>query len=98
MDKTSDKRAAAKASVEQTVALAVQRKLNEYPYAFAFRKIAWRYHQGRLTLHGSVPSFYLKQLLQELLRGVESVNQIENDVDVVSSNGFSSERAKCTRE
>jgi hypothetical protein len=37
-----------------------------------------------------VPSFYLKQVLQELLRNIAQVDRIENDVAVVSSTGLSS--------
>jgi hypothetical protein len=44
-------------------------------------------------LHGCVPTFYLKQVLQELLHGIERVTLITNSVDVVSSTGVSSERS-----
>jgi hypothetical protein len=43
-----------------------------------------------LMIHGQVPSFYLKQLLQTVLRDIQCVQRIENYVDVVSSNGLSS--------
>lgn len=79
-------------SAEQNVDQTVSNRLKEYPYGFVFRKVGWRFEDGVLTLHGSVPSFYLKQVLQELLRGVDCVSRLENDVDVVSSNGLSSTR------
>jgi hypothetical protein len=44
----------------------------------------------RLVLTGRVASFYLKQVLQTLIRGIESVERIDNRVDVVSSTGLSS--------
>jgi osmotically-inducible protein OsmY len=50
------------------------------------------FHSGTLTLRGRLPSFYLKQLLQEAFRQVEGVKQIDNRVEVVCSNGLSSER------
>jgi hypothetical protein len=78
----------------------VRRRINDCPYKFIFGKVTWRYVDGQLTLFGCVPSFHLKQLLQELLRGVEQVTQITNSVDVVSSTGLSSERSDiigCTR-
>lgn len=72
------------------VTMAVQQRLDECPYAFIYSFVEFEYDQGRLTLCGRVPSFYLKQMLQELLRDIEHVRQIENHVDVVNSNGLSS--------
>lgn len=48
------------------------------------------FHEGRLVLMGRLPSFYLKQVLQSVLRGLPGVQRIENHVDVVSSIGLSS--------
>jgi hypothetical protein len=45
-----------------------------------------------LTIRGSVPSFYLKQMLQSLLKNLDGVRWIDNQVDVVSSAGLSSVR------
>ena len=45
-----------------------------------------------LTIRGCVPSFYLKQVLQSLLKDLAGVRWIDNQVDVVSSNGLSSVR------
>lgn len=38
---------------------------------------------GTLVLHGRVPSYYLKQILQTTLRDIEGVDQIDNQVQVV---------------
>jgi hypothetical protein len=70
----------------------VRRRIDGCPYKFIFGKVTWHYTDGQLTLLGYVPSFHLKQLLQELLRGIEHVTQIANHVDVVSSTGLSSQR------
>jgi hypothetical protein len=70
---------------------AVGRRVEECPYGFVFNRVSWRYTEGRLTLHGIVSSFYLKQVLQELMRGIDQVEQIANHVDVVNSTGMSSE-------
>ncbi len=48
------------------------------------------YEAGTLILKGQLPSFHLKQVLQTALRGIPSVDRIENRVDVVSSRGLSS--------
>jgi osmotically-inducible protein OsmY len=39
--------------------------------------------QGRLFLRGQVPSFYLKQLAQEAVIGMEGVRQVVNEIEVV---------------
>jgi hypothetical protein len=45
-----------------------------------------------LTVRGVVPSFYLKQLLQTVLRDVDGVRMIDDRVDVVACDGLSSVR------
>lgn len=45
-----------------------------------------------LYLSGRLPSFYLKQLVQEAVRRVPGVQHIINQIDVVSSHGISSVR------
>ena len=59
-------------------------------YAHHFRFIEFRFHDGVLTLFGRVPTFHLKAILQSLLRGIEGVNRIDNQVSVVSATGLSS--------
>lgn len=72
----------------------VKQLLSDCSYAYYFNKVTWRYDRGTLTLEGCVPTFYLKQILQTMLRDLEHVQQIANQVDVVSSTGLSSARAK----
>jgi osmotically-inducible protein OsmY len=47
------------------------------------------YSNGVLTIAGCVPSFYLKQLLQELLKRVDGVQYVDNQVDVVAGDELS---------
>jgi osmotically-inducible protein OsmY len=50
-------------------------------------------HEGRtLFLSGKLPTFYLKQLVQEAVRHVPGVLQVRNMIDVVSADGISSVR------
>ncbi len=42
---------------------------------------------GRITLRGRLPTYYLKQLLQESVRHIDGVLAVENLVDVVPDNG-----------
>jgi len=49
--------------------------------------------RGRtLLLSGRLPTFYLKQLVQEAVRQLPGVQHIRNDIDVVSPFGMSSVR------
>ena len=64
---------------------AVRRQIDECPHRSALNEVNWHFEDGCLTLYGSVPSFYLKQFLQELLRGIERVTSIANHVEVVGS-------------
>ena len=43
-----------------------------------------------LIVRGQVPSFYLKQVLQVVLRDVQGIRRIDNRVDVVCPDGLSS--------
>ena len=93
MTATAEIRPSAEGAVpDDHVDAAIRRRVDGCPYKYIFDKVTWDYHDGQLTLRGCVPSFHLKQQLQELLRGIEHVMQITNRVDVVSSTGLSSER------
>jgi len=43
---------------------------------------------GVLVVRGCVPSFYLKQMLQTVLKDLEGVQQIDNQVEVIGVNGL----------
>ena len=80
---------------ELSVEEEVRRRLSDNcPYAFYFRDISYRFADGVLTLQGRLPTFHLKQVLQERLRDVNGVSRIDNQIDVVSSSGLSSVRPK----
>jgi hypothetical protein len=50
----------------------------------------YEYREDVLIVRGRVPTFYLKQVFQTVLKDVEVVACIENRVDVISSYGVSS--------
>ncbi len=56
------------------------------------------YQKGHLVLMGRLPSFYLKQVLQTILRGLPGVERIDNRVDVVSPTGLSSVKRHASKE
>lgn len=45
-----------------------------------------------LVVRGRVPSFYLKQLVQTVLRDLDGVRWIDNQVEVIAGNGQSRRR------
>ena len=50
--------------------------------------------RGRtLYISGQLPTFYLKQLVQEAVRNLPGVQHVRNEIDVVCPNGVSSVRA-----
>ena len=58
-----------------------QRRLQASGYR-ALRSISCEYHEGMFVLRGKVPSFYMKQVAQELVRSVEGVSTIVNCLEV----------------
>jgi osmotically-inducible protein OsmY len=50
-------------------------------------------HEGRnLYLRGQLPTFYLKQLIQEAVRHLPGVDFVYNEIDVINPGGVSSVR------
>ncbi len=62
------------------------------PYAFYFRFIRYLSRNGVLTIRGSLPSFYLKQVLISHLQRLDDVQRVDDQVDVINSSGLSSVR------
>jgi hypothetical protein len=58
-----------------------------------WREIECDFREGILLLRGRVPTFYLKQVLQSILKDLPGVRRIDNRVDVISSAGLSSVRS-----
>ena len=57
-------------------------------------RFVFEFDDGVLSVWGCVPSFYLKQVLQNTLGLVPGVRAIENHVTVVSGHGISSVSAE----
>ena len=47
--------------------------------------VTCEFHEGILTLRGSVSSFYMKQLAQTVVRSLDGVERLLNRVEVVRS-------------
>jgi len=46
------------------------------------RKLRLEAHDGRVTLRGTVNTYYQKQMAQEALRSVAGIEEIENELEV----------------
>jgi osmotically-inducible protein OsmY len=55
--------------------------LNESPY-LSRRNLRFETSEGRVVLHGTVASYYQKQMAQEAIRRVEGVAEIHNQLEV----------------
>ena len=64
------------------------------PYQYYFRSVDFQFDEGVLTLHGKVPTFFLKQVLQSVLGDLPEIERIENQLEMVSSVGLSSVRPR----
>jgi osmotically-inducible protein OsmY len=59
----------------------IQTALQQNPY-FSGRNLWFETADGRVTLHGTVRSYYHKQMAQESLRRLSGVGEIENRLEV----------------
>lgn len=50
----------------------------------SLRAVTCRFRDGTLILRGDVPSYFHKQVAQEAIRKVKSVESIENEIEVPS--------------
>jgi osmotically-inducible protein OsmY len=55
--------------------------LEQNPY-LTRRNLRFETRQGRVTLRGVVNTYFQKQMAQEVLRHVEGVDEITNDLEV----------------
>ena len=53
----------------------------------ALRRLSCECYEGVLTIHGRVPTYYLKQVAQSLLGKLEGVEVINNQVEVRYAEG-----------
>ena len=62
----------------------VSSALTRSPYV-AGRSLRFETEQGNVTLRGVVHSYFQKQMAQEALRHVDGVDQIVNELEVMSA-------------
>lgn len=64
------------------VATEAKRRILHQPH-LSVQRIWCEYAERTLFLHGQVPSFYLKQLAQTAVVGLDGVNQVVNEIEVI---------------
>jgi len=62
----------------------VHNTLSRSPY-FAGRNFEVDFRENDVILRGVVRTYYQKQLAQELVRKIEGVHQIDNQIEVISA-------------
>jgi osmotically-inducible protein OsmY len=58
-------------------------RLRKSPYP-EVRRVACEFHEGLLFLRGRVPSYYLKQIAQTVVLGMDGVDEIHNQLEVIT--------------
>lgn len=60
-----------------------QDRLRRCPYPI-LRRVHCNIHEDVLVLTGVVPTFYAKQIAQEVMRGIERITRIDNQLVVTT--------------
>ncbi len=74
---------APRTSPSQGIAEGAESRLRCNSY-LALKNVRCEYHEGVLTLHGCLPTYYLKQMAQTAVAAVEGVGQVVNEIQVVA--------------
>ena len=72
------------ASPRPCVGHEAERRLRRSGY-LALRDVSCEAHAASVQLHGRLPTYYLKQLAQEIVAAVEGVRQVINRIEVAVS-------------
>jgi osmotically-inducible protein OsmY len=77
--------------VREAIEESAQGRLLGSPY-FALRNVGCVYRDGVLTLRGSLPTYYLKQMAQSVVAETEGVSAVVNQIEVKAA-GYRSSRS-----
>jgi osmotically-inducible protein OsmY len=84
--KVPDLRNSPRPLVSGEVVEGAERCLRSNAY-LALKNVRCEYREGVLTLRGCLPTYYLKQMAQTAVGQVEGVQQIVNEIEVVTLHG-----------
>jgi osmotically-inducible protein OsmY len=71
------------AAIPMAVAELGKARLAACPY-HALRSVICEFRHGILTLRGRLPTFFHKQMAQEVVNGLNGVSQIVNQIEVMA--------------
>jgi hypothetical protein len=77
-------------TVAETAVEEAYKRLSNGSHYF-LRRILCEYDDGTLFISGKVPSYYRKQLVHSRLRGIEGVARVDDQIQVISPTGLSSD-------
>jgi osmotically-inducible protein OsmY len=66
----------------KAIVTAAKDRLRQEPH-LTVQRIWCEFHSGHLYLRGQVPSFYHKQLAQAAVAGMDGVEQVVNEIEVL---------------
>ncbi|WP_428306507.1 hypothetical protein [Lacipirellula sp.] len=89
MDTTQEDRSPAINSVERDVRELLSASVH---FTGRIKEFTFTHVDEVLIIEGIVPTYYLKQLLQELLGKLHYIQQIDNRVEVICCDGLSGDR------
>src|SRR5262245_36272645 len=69
---------------EPGVAELAEGRLRSNSY-LALKNVSCEYQEGRLILRGCLPTYYLKQLAQEVVARLDGVDLVVNQIDVLET-------------
>ena len=80
---------------DHAVEQAIRRRIEkDGRYAFYFRQVTCQCSTGVLKVCGRVPTTRLKDVLWSLIRDLDDITEIDDQLDVISSTGLSSVRPR----
>ncbi len=68
------------------VTASAETRLRSNPY-LALKNVQCTYRDGVLTLHGCLPTYYLKQRAQAAVAQIDGVERIDNQIEVTATAG-----------
>lgn len=71
------------AAVDRLIVDSVHRALRASGYGQLLKLKVYCEH-GSVRLQGSVPTYYLKQVAQSVLKGIDGIRNVDNDVNVAN--------------
>ncbi len=83
VNRASAESAAPTQAREQALVELAERCLRWSPYV-ALRSVSCEWRDGVLVLRGCLPSYYLKQVAQEVVARLDGVTAVDNQIQVIS--------------